>query len=520
MSNDSQRLPVAVKAVYGVGQIAEGIKSAAFGLFVMFYYNQLLGLPGSLAGLSLLIALVFDAITDPLVGSLSDRWKSRWGRRHPFMYVSALPLGITFFLLFAPPAGLDQFGLFLWLTVFGILARGAITLFYIPHQALGAELTTDYGERTAIVQYRQGLAIVGSLLCYAIAFLLFFGGPEGQKVAGNYPGLAATLSIVMVAAIAISALGTHSRIPTLVRPPADSRITPVQLLADMVDTLKNPSFAWFFTGVVIIFLMVGVDSALALYVNTYFWQIAASDIFFWSIAYPIGAIAGAFATRALHARFDKRPVVIFGSACWALCQIVPVLLFLAGLFPEAGSDTLVWTLVAIRFIQGAGTVQALITAGAMIADIADEHELRTHKRQEGVFFGALSFSGKVSTGLGNFIAGMALEMIAWPTGAEVTVSDVAPEKIVWLGLLYGPIVAGFAVVAIYCYTRYQLDRERHAEILVALSERKRGAPPEDARDGALGFPDDIAADLLPVSVGPLEEPTERPDKERLVRTGD
>ena len=115
---------------FGVGQAAEGIKNQAFNVFLLFYYQQIVGIPGSLAGLALGIALIFDAISDPAAGVISDRFKSRWGRRHPFMFVSAFPLVITFIALFNPPAGMDQFASFLWLTVFAVLEapQGGIDL--------------------------------------------------------------------------------------------------------------------------------------------------------------------------------------------------------------------------------------------------------------------------------------------------------------------------------------------------------------------------------------------------------
>ncbi len=94
---------------------------------------------------------MFDAVTDPLTGSISDTLRHRWGRRHPFMYASAVPLGLFFALVFNPPDGLGQWGLFAWLTTFAVLTRGAMTLYHVPHLALGAELSTDYRERSVIV---------------------------------------------------------------------------------------------------------------------------------------------------------------------------------------------------------------------------------------------------------------------------------------------------------------------------------------------------------------------------------
>ena len=133
-----------LKLGYGVGQIGTGVKNAAFSIFLFFYYNQVLGVPGSLAGMASLTALLVDAITDPMVGQLSDRFKSRWGRRHPFMLLGALPFGLALYMLFAPPVGLDTDGLFWWFLGFAVLVRTLLTFFYVPHLSLGAEMVRDY----------------------------------------------------------------------------------------------------------------------------------------------------------------------------------------------------------------------------------------------------------------------------------------------------------------------------------------------------------------------------------------
>ena len=143
-----------MKLWYGLGQFAEGLKAEAFALLLLFYYTSVAGLAGELAGAAILIALISDAVTDPLVGVLSDRFESRWGRRHPFMLASALPVAGFLYLAFSPPPGLSQWGLFAWLATFSVLCRVGITFFYVPHMALGAELSSQYEERTSIVTTR------------------------------------------------------------------------------------------------------------------------------------------------------------------------------------------------------------------------------------------------------------------------------------------------------------------------------------------------------------------------------
>ena len=160
------------KLSYGIGQLSDGVKQAAFGTFLFFYYNQVLGLSGSLAGAAALLALLVDAITDPMVGQLSDRFRSRWGRRHQFMLAGALPFGLAMVAIFSPPEGLDQSQLFAWMLIGAITVRLMLTLFFVPHLSLGAELVRDYHGRTSLIGYRVFLLMpescsraLSALLC-------------------------------------------------------------------------------------------------------------------------------------------------------------------------------------------------------------------------------------------------------------------------------------------------------------------------------------------------------------------
>ena len=145
---------LAGKLGYASGTLSFAVKDVAFGSFVLFYYTSVVGLKGSLAGLVLFIAMVWDAVTDPVVGSISDNLRTRWGRRHALMAISGVPLAICLFALFNVPDGLDQTEIFLWMLVVCLLLRTFLTLFTIPYLALGAELSTDYQERSSIAGVR------------------------------------------------------------------------------------------------------------------------------------------------------------------------------------------------------------------------------------------------------------------------------------------------------------------------------------------------------------------------------
>lgn len=479
-------LTSSTKFAYGVGQLAEGLKNSALNTFVLFYYNQVLELSGTLAGVAIAIALVFDAVTDPLTGSISDNWRGRFGRRHPFMYASAVPLGICFFLLFSPPDGLSQWGLFCWLAVTVLLTRGSMTLYHVPHLALGAELSTDYQERSQIVSIRYVLSFVGFFLCYGIGFGWFFRDtpefPNGQFNLEAYQPFALTLSVLMIVSIVFSGWGTHHRIPHLPKASGEARKLKladvfVRMFSEIWAALNNPSFVWLFLGALVIFVMVGVDSALSLYVYEFFWELDSQSKLVVLLVLPVGIISGAIISPILHRYINKRTGVIIGSVGWAVLQVLPIVLRFAGVFPDNGSESLVFSLVSLKFIQGVFAAQSLVSFNSMLADIADEHELATGKRQEGIFFAAASFATKTTAGIGSLLAGIALDLIRWPRGIEIqSAADIAPESLMWLGLLYGPVVAGFAVFNVIFNLKCKMTREDHEETMRKLTVARAQRP--------------------------------------------
>ena len=469
-------VPFSSKFAFGVGQFAEGLKNTGFSLFILFYYNQVLGLSGTLAGSALFIALMFDAVTDPLAGSLSDNWKSKLGRRHPFMYASAVPLAFAFVGLFSPPQSLGQWGLFGWLTLFAVLTRAAMTLYHVPHLALGAEMTENFHERTRIVAFRQFFGTAGGAVASIVGLGYFFSDANGGRLAvENYTPYAITLGVLMVVTIIYSAWGTQKEVPFLSDPAPKPKLNPLaQLAMDLREGFRNRSFTWLFVGVLIVFIMAGVNSALDLYMLQYFWEFSGAEMLSLQIAAFVGLLIGVFFVAPLHRFTSKRFGVILGTGAWALLQVIPVVFRLLDWFPDNGTTPLVVTLVAVKFVQGLLLQQAFISFGSMMADVADEHELESGVRQEGIFFGAIAFSGKATSGFGNFIGGIGLDVIAWPRGPDIqSASDIPAETLVELGLLYGPVVAAFAAISLWCYSHYSLTKSRHEEIIVQLNARRR-----------------------------------------------
>ena len=170
------KLNFSTKFFYGYGASSFGIKNNGFSYFVLFVYSSVLGLPAWMGGLALNIVLIIDAITDPLVGYFSDRLRSKWGRRHPFMYAAALPVTVTYFFLWTPPNNLTDWQLFSYLLICATIIRVFITFYEIPSTSLGPELTSNYVERTELLSYRYLFGWFGGLTTYNLVWFWFAFG--------------------------------------------------------------------------------------------------------------------------------------------------------------------------------------------------------------------------------------------------------------------------------------------------------------------------------------------------------
>lgn len=465
------------KTAYGFGQVGEGVKNSAFSYFLLFFYSQVLGLSATLTGLALFIATTFDAITDPIAGSFSDRFRHRWGRRHPFMYAAAIPLGVTFALLFRPPAGLGELGTFLWLVCFTVLVRASMTLYHVPHMALGAELSEDYNERTTIVAFRTIFGLAGAVGVVGVAWLVFFAEtPEferGQLNPAAYPPFGLVFGLVIAISVLLSALGTHDQIPRLPKPsPEAGRFSLRALRGDYVAALTNRHFRFFFIGVVLFFVMRGIQETLTVHLSTYFWLLDQGQILTVTLASLPGFLLGVPVWTLAGKRLDKRPTFLIGITAFSLFVLAPPMAKLAGLYAAPTSPLYVGILASCGFLATFSASACLVMSGSMMADVADDHELATGARQEGIFFAALAFAAKSTSGLGSFLAGIGLDLIDFPT--QVAPEAVPAAKATALGIFYAPAIAVIAIAAIAFLSRYGIDRKRHAEIVRALEVRRSG----------------------------------------------
>jgi len=464
------------KLLYGFGFSAQGIKDGLFQIFLFFYFSQVLGLGAGLTGLATIIALFFDAISDPLVGVLSDRWKSeRWGRRHGFMIISAIPLGVFIYLLFSPPSDLDQVGLFLWLTTFTILVRVSLTLFQVPGMSLGAELSVDYNERTSITSYRVMFVALMSTLIIIVGFVVFFVPSEkysrGLMNPETYPKFAMFCGFLIILSIIVSTLGTSKVIPLLPKAAENQmKFNLKTFFKEVAMMFRMKSYRTIILYTMVLYIGIGVGTVFTTYFMEYYFQFTETQMALLPIASGIGGILALFLASTLGEKFDKKRAVLYSTIAFSILFSLPYNLRLLGIFPENGESSLiliyfVCVLFAYMFLW-----IVLSIVGSMMADVVDEFELKTNNRNEGLFFSSMSFAYKCTVGLGYFIAGVLLEIIAFPK--QVGVEDVPIKTIEGLGFIGGPVLMSIYLMAIIFLIAYPINKKRYNEIRVALENKK------------------------------------------------
>ena len=469
------RLSVLAKSAYGAGAIVDGLVSCSINLFLFFYLTAVCGLSGVMTGVSLCAALVVDAVADPMVGSLSDNHHSRLGRRHPFLIWSTPLIAVALGLLFSLPIGATGWTAFAYVTLLSIALRAALSGFNVPYFALGAELSDDYVERSSLVSYRLFLGMLGSIACMAMGPLIFFRGSNGLLQRAAYPGFAWTCAALAVAAAAISIAGTLSFRTRLHQTARQAGNPLIQFATGLAELFRNPSFVALFATEFIYFVALGVSNTLTFHAYIFFWRLPQSFTQTIVIASCIGTPFGVWLNSFTAPRFEKRTVVIAGILFSCVSQALLPLLKIAGWTPPPGL-ALYALMAANSALAGAIVTTETIAFYSMIADAADEHEHRFGVRREGLYFSGLSFAIKASSGLGSLIAGVVLDLIAFPDGlaakGAAAASAIPGPVILKLGLIYGPGAAIGTAVSAACLLGYRLSRRAHADILTDLSARR------------------------------------------------
>jgi Na+/melibiose symporter-like transporter len=410
------------------------------------------------------IALVFDAVIDPVIGIVSDNWQSRWGRRLPFMYAAGIPVGLLYFILWQPPHW-SSTGLFFYLLVVAVLVRGFIAMFEIPSSALVPELTSDYNKRTAFLNWRWFLGILGAAFIGMGSFLFLLvpdkTHPVGQLNPAGYPKYALVASVIMTLSILISCLGLHRYIPHLTKT-TPRYVSVGQFVREVWETLKVGPFRILVVSGLFSSAVVGLNGAMGTVMLTYLWRLNNKQVALFGAVGLIAAFLAFAGLVPLSRLFEKKISAISASVIAIVAGTGPYVLALFGWRPDLLNNPALLGALLVGFVIFAALgITAAVLAGSMMADVVEYAALQTGRRSEGTFFAAISLTNKASSGIGIFLSG---QMLAYAhLTAHANPATLDPSVLHRLLLVYVPTGILLHIGAIVSFARYRITRKDHED---------------------------------------------------------
>jgi GPH family glycoside/pentoside/hexuronide:cation symporter len=447
----SERLPVRLKLLYSTGDLGTSIPLSIVMFFQLYFLTDVAGLRPDYAGWAVAIGRVWDAVNDPLFGILSDRIRSRWGRRRVLLLFGALPLGLAFTLMWlVPPLG--PLGLTAYYALTFILFDTAFTAVHVGYNALTPELTSDYDERSSINGYRMVFSISGTLGSIIAATVLGWFIADGRllfAVVGVGLGLASIVPPLVVFRV------TRER-------PSEEQPDPLPTRTALAATLRNRPFQMVMGLYLLSWTTASILSAVLVYYANYHLRVPEQANYFVLVAQG-SAILFIPACVWLARRLDKRRAFVLGTATW-----IAVLLGISGLRSE--QLTLAYALAAL---SGLGIATAYVVPWSMLPDIIEHDQQRTGQRREGSFYAFASFFQKLGTGAALWAMGQALALTGYINPAPGGSLPDQPEQAVRaIRVFAGPVPAALLLLAILFAWRYPITRESHRALVSELAARE------------------------------------------------
>ncbi len=462
-----EKLNFKTKFSYGFGEFGGVIFVTIRAFFQLFFLTNVAGLNPGLAGLVLLIGRVWDAINDPLIGWLSDRTVSKWGKRHSWMLWGAIPYSIFSILQWLVPSfssdpQTNQTLLFWYYAVTSLLSDTAFTAVQLPYQALIPDLTQDYHERTSLNSYKSMFGLGAGIFALVITQIIFskFTDPNMK-----YLVMAITFAILSALTIFICIWGTRDRLRLVGKDTSTKENLPssLGLIAQIKIVLSNQPFLILMGIYLFSWIAVQTNSTILPYFIVNYMNLPDRHFAQAAIAVQGTALIMLIPWRMVSQKYGKKLVYFLGIPIWAIAQIGLFLL-------QPGQVTLMYFLA---ILAGAGISVVYLIPGAMIPDVIDYEELRTGHRQEGVFYGFVTQLLKIGIAIALFLVGKTLDWSNFiPTVAAQPI-PIQPDSALWAIRLIISLVPILALVGgmIFAYI-YPISQQKHEEILLKLSEKR------------------------------------------------
>jgi GPH family glycoside/pentoside/hexuronide:cation symporter len=469
----SEKLDFSTKLAYGAGDLGTAITANVLAVFLLIFFTNVAGLSPGLAGSVLMIGKIWDAINDPIVGILSDRTQSRWGRRHPWMIFGAIPFGIFFFLQWIVPQfssdpSANQWGLFWYYVIISILFNSFYTAVNLPYTALTPELTQDYDERTSLNSFRFAFSIGGSILSLVLALGIF--GTIKNNPIQQYLVLGAISAVISVLPIYWCVWGTRKRVKETERQRQEvAQSESLPYLQQLKIAFSNRPFVYVIGIYLCSWLAVQNTVAVIPYFVKSWMGLADQDFTKVVMAVQVTGLIMLFVWSEVSKRVGKKAVYFMGMTVWIIAEI--------GLFFLKPGQVGLMYLLAV--MAGVGVSTAYLVPWSMIPDVIELDELQTGQRREGIFYGFMVLLQKVALAIGLFLVGVSLQQSGFVATVAGQAEPNQPQSALWsIRLLIGPVPTVILLIGLLLAYLYPITREVHAEILLKLQEKKRAATQE------------------------------------------
>ncbi|VGO13005.1 Inner membrane symporter YicJ [Pontiella desulfatans] len=456
---------------YALGEGATSITMNGVNNFALLFYTQIMGMSPELAGAAFAATTLYDAITDPVMGTISDRTNSRFGRRHPYMLIGGLLLAMLFFFVwFVPETFQGEKTLFWYLLILNILIKTAFTVFVVPHTALGFEMCRTDEDRARVQGVRYGFNMIINIIFGGLGWMLFFPNKvsddgtviDGTKVLGNYLTMGSVLTVSAALLVVLCVYATYKFAEKgLVKDDSLSAGDHVKAFVHDLKDVYTDKLVWFvfgFFGLAQFSMMVVSQVQMFTYVE--YMEFSAPEKTFVHTGGMVGFMLGAFLLGGLVKRLDKKKTgyaaMTMGSfGCLALLAIFTgglmapksVPLFMTG--DEAFHlSSVVFGLFQTMWWAGCGIIVPLATA--MIADLSLVKRLKTGEVTEGRYAAGFSFFLKMASALGLFVTGYILKGVGYVSGAETQSADTL-DKLALMTFIVGPILMLFSFFVLRKY---------------------------------------------------------------------
>ncbi len=445
------RVTTGTKILYGIADLGIAIQQSAVQFFLLFYYTDIAKINPAVAGTAMLVCnLTWDAINDPFFGWLSDRTRSRWGRRRPYMLFGAIPLGLAFWLMFSLPTGLTGWKAFFAILITFLLFDTFRSMINMSYYAITGEMTTDYDERTSITAARMVYSILGYILGAAVTTIIVgvYGSTFNISVQGAWSGMGLTFGLLTTIVVLTTALTVRYK------PVVNDEPTKLPPLSAVNQTLRNRPFLWLMASSGLAGIGTTLVTSLLPYYLIYHLDMEAQiPIVMLVLLGTVGIFL--IPTKMLADRINKGPA--YGAGLGVASLAIASTFFL-----PKGPTPLIY-LIAV--IAGIGLAAQWVLTGSMVPDVVELDEAQTGERREGLYFGVWAFAGKLTSALGIAMSGWALDLFGYVEGAVQTDTALLGIRL-FFGLIPAIILLGCTPVLF----KYPITKESHARLVEELSQ--------------------------------------------------